>query len=313
MKKYLFSMVLLFLILQGILSCNQNGSQDKGANKPSNEGGHSQENSKYKVTFSVSSDKHGAIVAKVGDEKIASPYVAEKGVVIQFEAIAYDNYKIENWEGNVKKSDDLLTATLTVEKDENIKLSFAPREIKGFYLPYLRWFDSADELKEFEASRGNTLSQEDPTTGYLAFSSKSEKMPLIQYMVGNASQINLDAQTLQSAEFLKFMKDNGFEQKGAINNGMMIFECKNPNLKTVGAFSVIDKAAAGGYPAECVCFTMKPPVMEQLEEFPQIDWNASLDSVREYQKTHGFKESVLRKDNKNRTEIVFGKREIMRE
>lgn len=181
-------------------------------------------------------------------------------------------------------------------------------ETSRFYLPYLRFFDSMEEVIAFETARGNTLDQKDEATGFVGFTSKNVDMPVVMYMMAQASQMNMKAETLKSQEFLDFMKKNGFETDGKITSGMMMFQVKNEKLKTVAsAFSVVDKVAAGGYPNECVCFTMKPPVLETLN-LPLIKWDADIEQIRTFETNRKFKEITTRIDDKGRKEVVFGKR-----
>ena len=260
----------------------------------------------YTITFNIKGC--GNIVAMVDGQKITSPANLKKGTKVSMSAEPHINFKIADWENVTSKSQDLSTAELIVEKDTDVVLKYVPKEISKFYLPYLRFFDSMEEVEAFETSRGNTFSGKDETMDFIGFSSTSTAMPVVMYIVGRASQINMTAETLKSQEFLDFMKANGFETNAQINSGMMIFQVKNEKLKTVAsAFSVVDKVAAGGYNAECVCFTMKPPVLENLN-LPLIDWNADIKKIKTFEQNRKFKEITTRIDDKGRKEVIFGKR-----
>ena len=299
MKKH-FGIVLLAMCLATsfvVFSCNH------GSNNTTDE--------TFVVNFKV--EGRGDIVAMADGQKLTSPASIKKGTTISLTAEAHPNFKVQDWENVTSKSEDLTTAELIVEKNTDVVLKCIAKEAGRFFLPYLRFFDSMDEIEAFETSRGNTFVSKDEATDFIGFSSKSEAMPNVMYSMAYASQMNMTPEVLQSEEFLNFMKENGFETDKKITNGMMIFQVKNEKLKTVSAaFSVIDKAAAGGYPVECLCFVMKPPVLETLN-LPLIDWNADLNQIKTFEQNRQFKELTTRIDNKGRKEVIFGKRVETRE
>ena len=77
-------------------------------------------------------------------------------------------------------------------------------------LPYLRWFDSAEELIAFETARGNIPAEKDESMQYYSFQTKSKKMPVIKYIVGQSIQIDLTPEVAQSEELKSFLEKNGF-------------------------------------------------------------------------------------------------------
>lgn len=299
MKKYsgIVSFIMFFTVFSFLFSCKHD------SDKPD----HPQEKDEtYLITFKV--EGRGDIIAIVEGQNITSPTNLKKGTKISLTSSPHPNFKVKNWENVTTKSQDLTTAELIVDKNTDVILKCIPKEIEKFYLPYLRFFDSMDEVEAFEIARGNTFVGKDETFDYIGFSSTSTAMPMVMYTVGRASQINMTADILQSDEFINFMKDNGFETDKTIANGMMMFQVKNEKLKTVAsAFSVIDKVAAGNYPVECVCFTMKPPVLGSLN-LPLIDWEANINKIKTFEQNRQFKELTTRIDDKGRKEVVFGKR-----
>lgn len=176
-----------------------------------------------------------------------------------------------------KYDNRLVEAVLTVKN--------APSK---YYLPYLRFFDGADAIKEFEEARGFKLATEDPSMGYLLFDTDSELMPQIGYIVGQRSQVFASAEVLQSDDFIAFMKENGFETDRVVQSyGMMIFTTSK--YKTVNPASVINME---GMPPGMI-FSVIPPKISTLVQ-PFLDFNGDEAAVAAFEKARNYEQKNVR-------------------
>ncbi len=166
-------------------------------------------------------------------------------------------------------------------------------------MPYLRWFDSAEELIAFETKRGNVLKQKDEALQYYAFQTKSQKMPLIKYIVGRSIQIDITPELSKSEELKAFLEKNGFTY--ADNDWSKKYMILNSKYKTVIGFIYSEYPEYGTF----FGFNRKNPTFESLP-LPLLDWNASEDVIKTFEEKAGRKFLERRKDNSGRDEIIYG-------
>lgn len=190
---------------------------------------------------------------------------------------------------NGKQAEAVITVT---EKEEE-----KPQE--EWVMPYLRWFDSAEELIAFETKRGNVLKQKDEALQYYAFQTKSQKMPLIKYIVGRSIQIDITPELSKSEELKAFLEKNGFTY--ADNDWSKKYMILNSKYKTVIGFIYSEYPEYGTF----FGFNRKNPTFESLP-LPLLDWNASEDVIKTFEEKAGRKFLERRKDNSGRDEIIYG-------
>lgn len=189
-------------------------------------------------------------------------------------------------------------ATITVTENGN-------QEVQGdFMLPYLRWFDSAEELIAFEVARGNTPLEKDENMQYYSFSTKSKKMPVIKYILGQAIQIDLTPEVAQSEELKSFLEKNGFTY-GSNDWTPKFMNLMTDKYKTVTGFIYSEYPGVGTF----LGFNLKEPTFETLP-FPLLDWNASEDAIKKFEEQAGRKYLEQRTDKLGRTEIIYGSQKL---
>ena len=189
-------------------------------------------------------------------------------------------------------------ATITVTENGN-------QEVQGdFMLPYLRWFDSAEELIAFEVARGNTPLEKDENMQYYSFSTKSKKMPVIKYILGQAIQIDLTPEVAQSEELKSFLEKNGFTY-GSNDWTPKFMNLMTDKYKTVTGFIYSEYPGVGTF----LGFNLKEHTFETLP-FPVLDWNASEDAIKKFEEHAGRKYLEQRTDKLGRTEIIYGSQKL---
>ena len=108
--KYLIYFSFILMSLNILFSCKMNSKNE--------------ENNKVSITFAVKGSG-GALQAEVEGAKITSPSSIIKGKEILFTAIPTDsNWEVDEWKGSMSVNHSKLTASLTIEKDEVIEVSF---------------------------------------------------------------------------------------------------------------------------------------------------------------------------------------------
>lgn len=151
-----------------------------------------------------------------------------------------------------------------------------------YIMPYLRFFDGVDAIKEYELAQGHKLTAEDPAMGYVAFKTRSTLMPEIGYIVGERIQIMASVEVLKSKEFLAFMKEHGFDTTGQVEAyGMMLFT--TTKYKTVTAASII---SIEGYPTG-MTFSVKAPVLEKWD-MPYLDFAGTEANVASFEQKRNY-------------------------
>lgn len=171
-------------------------------------------------------------------------------------------------------------------------------------MPYLRWFDSAEELIAFETARGNTPLEKDESMQYYSFQTKSKKMPVIKYIVGQAVQIDLTPEVAQSEELKSFLEKNGFTY-GSNDWTPKFMNLMTDKYKTVTGFIYSEYPGVGTF----LGFNLKEPTFETLP-FPLLDWNASEDAIKKFEEQAGRKYLEQRTDKLGRTEIIYGSQKL---
>lgn len=189
-------------------------------------------------------------------------------------------------------------ATITVTKKEED----GPQE--EFMLPYLRWFDSAEELIAFETARGNIPAEKDESMQYYSFQTKSKKMPVIKYIVGQSIQIDLTPEVAQSEELKSFLEKNGFIY-GSNDWTPKFMNLMTDKYKTVTGFIYVEYPGVGTF----LGFNLKEPTFETLP-FPLLDWNASEDAIKNFEEKAGRKYLEQRIDELGRKEIIYGSQKL---
>lgn len=168
-----------------------------------------------------------------------------------------------------------------------------------YVLPYFRFFDGKDAIIAYELGRGHTLEADDPSLGFLQFKTRSELMPTIKYMIGRAIEIPASAETLQSKEFLAFMKENGFNTTGQVESyGMMLFT--TDKYKTVNPASII---SLEGY-APGMLFTLKAPTMPKWEK-PYLNFEGGEKEIASFEQARNFTLRTTREKGDYK-EIIYG-------
>ena len=171
-------------------------------------------------------------------------------------------------------------------------------------LPYLRWFDSAEELIAFETARGNIPAEKDESMQYYSFQTKSKKMPVIKYIVGQSIQIDLTPEVAKSEELKSFLEKNGFIY-GSNDWTPKFMNLMTDKYKTVTGFIYVEYPGVGTF----LGFNLKEPTFETLP-FPLLDWNASEDAIKKFEENAGRKYLEQRIDELGRKEIIYGSQKL---
>lgn len=205
-------------------------------------------------------------------------------------------------EGTGKITAKYETYTATINFSSNIAV------VETYVMPYLRMFDDIEKIKAYEASLGHEFlaEQSDPSMGAYYFKTKSELMPMVGYMVGQAIQVfAANADVVKSDAFKAFMAEKGFTTTGEISMGYyMPFDSP---YKTVTAWANADNLPDYGV-VPGMCFGIKYPEMTAIS-YPKLDWNATAQQIETFETGRGYTKNTTRNLEGGKTLVVYGHKE----
>ncbi len=169
-------------------------------------------------------------------------------------------------------------------------------------------FDGVEKIKEYEASLGHEFLEEesDPSMAYYLFKTRSELMPTVGYMVGQAVQVfAANADVVKSDAFKAFMAEKGFTTTGEISYGYYM-PFTSP-YQTVTAWANADNLPDWGI-VPGMCFSIKYPEMSAIS-YPKLDWNATAQQVETFETGRGYTKNTTRNLADGKTLVIYGHKE----
>lgn len=162
-----------------------------------------------------------------------------------------------------------------------------------FMLPYLRWWDDLETLKEFEGGRGSKISYEEstgPGAAQLVFDTKSPMFPKISYMAGDAYPQAVayakDESVFKNPKFLPFLKHYGFEPNGEEKDGIWKFESKIYTTASLTAYTKDLKYGESTFGKGLYFLSVQPKLNEI--PLPFMNWDATPEHVKKYEESRAF-------------------------
>lgn len=205
------------------------------------------------------------------------------------------------------------TAVITAKHGERSSQIRVRVRAIDFVLPYLKLYNTAEHIIEFERARGSVVTV-DSETGSLVARTKSKDFPAINYIPGAKAQVfPADDFVMSTKKFAAFMASQGLTGTPRKYPNFYTYTVYNSSqLQTVSVSTISEVVATAYRQLQGIAVSVKPLPSKAIP-YPQLNWNANEASVKAYEAAQGRSLQTDLRDNNGYRRLTFSKKSSLGE